>query len=253
MSDIGQGMGQGTLSVTPEAQLQKQDAAAANANMPQQAEQDPTQLIGYIKGQFEIFRNHRNTASGWSDRLLNALRTSKGQYDAQKLNEIRRFGGSDVFIRMIAQKNRAASSLLRDIYLGADIPWTIRPSSNPDIPPEILQSIDQLMQAEGQQIQQTHGQPPKPSDVQNRKTALLESATLAAKKKACFGKDSFIMHSPSSSLICRVFHSRASKDLRSRLFQLLLGPPAVVSLRSSKHLSFFGTVSRRSIFGLPLV
>ena len=184
MSDIGQGMGQGTLSVTPEAQLQKQDAVAANANMPQQADQNPQELVGYIKGQFEIFRNHRNTAAGWSDRLLNALRTSKGQYDANKLNEIRRFGGSDVYIRMIAQKNRAAASLLRDIYLGADIPWTIRPSSNPEIPPEILQSINQLMQAEGQQIQQTHGQPPKPSDVQNRKTALLESASLAAKKKA---------------------------------------------------------------------
>ena len=141
MSDMGLGQS-GTLSVTPEAELQKQDALAANANMPQQADQDPQQLVGYIKSQFEIFRNHRNTAAGWSDRLLIALRTAKGQYDANKLNEIRRFGGSDVYIRMIAQKCRAASSLLRDIYLGADIPWTIRPSSNPDIPPEILQSID---------------------------------------------------------------------------------------------------------------
>src|SRR5271170_7893657 len=113
MSDMALGS-QGVMQVIPPAALEQQldqqaKAKAAAAAPPQQ---DPQQLVGYIKGQFEIFRNHRNTASGWSERLLAALRTFNGQYDATKLNEIRKWGGSEVYARIIAQKCRAASSLL---------------------------------------------------------------------------------------------------------------------------------------------
>ena len=176
----------GVMQVIPPAQLEAQiaqrDKDKAAAMQPQQ--QDPGQLVSYIKGQFEIFRNHRNTAAGWSERLLIALRAFNGQYDATKLNEIRRFGGSEIYARVIAQKCRAASSLLRDIYLGQDRPWGIRPPQNPTVPSSILQSIEQLSQQETALIQQQSGKPPDPTNVQRRKTALLESAMDAAKKKA---------------------------------------------------------------------
>src|SRR5208283_2512665 len=185
MSDMALGQ-QGLHSFTPEAQLQKQDAAAAQAKaaaaQPQQA--PPVELVGYIRGQFEIFRNHRNTVNGWSERLLVALRAFNGQYDATKLNEVRRYGGSEIYARLIAQKCRAASSLLRDIYLGQDRPWGVRPPVNPEIPPEIIQNIDQMMKVEGQMVAQHRGKPPDPTDVQQRRTALVESAQDAAKKKA---------------------------------------------------------------------
>ena len=58
----------GVMQVIPPAQLEAQiaqrDKDKAAAMQPQQ--QDPGQLVSYIKGQFEIFRNHRNTAAGWS-------------------------------------------------------------------------------------------------------------------------------------------------------------------------------------------
>ena len=165
-----------------EQQLQQRAQAQAQANQPQ--EQDPQQLVGYIKAQFEIFRNHRNTSAGWSERLLRSLRTFNGQYDQNQLQNIRKFGGSEVYARIIAQKCRAASSLLRDIYLTQDRPWAVRPPANPKIPDEIQQSIDQLMQQEQQQVQQQLGRPPDPQDIHDRRTALLESASDAAKKKA---------------------------------------------------------------------
>ena len=184
------GLGQaGVLQVIPEAQLQQQeqqrysDQAAAN-QQAQSGGQDATPLIGWVKSQFEIFRNHRNTAAGWSERLLVSLRTSMGQYDATKLQEIRKWGGSDIYARISAQKGRAASSLLRDIYLGQDRPWGIRPPANPKVPDNVTQAIDSLMQKEGAMVQQQLGKPPQPTDVQARKTALLESAMDAAKKKA---------------------------------------------------------------------
>lgn len=187
MAALGQS---GVLQVIPPAALDAQDQnrasmqAKATDNAQSQMQPDVSTLVSYIKGQFEIFRNHRNTQSGWSERLLIALRAFNGQYDSTKLHQIRRWGGSEVYMRMIAQKCRAASSLLRDIYLGPDRPWALKPSSDPEIPDGISQKIDQLVKSEAQMIQQTMGQPASPMDLQSRKKALLESATDAAKKKA---------------------------------------------------------------------
>ena len=177
---------QGLLQIVPpaalEAQLQQQQLDQQAAAAPQ-APPVP-ELAGYIRGQFEIFRNHRNTASGWSNRLLAAMRTFNGQYDPTKLQEVTKFGGSQVYARLTAQKCRAASSLLRDVYLGADRPWAIKPPADPDVPDEIIQTIDQLMQQERQMVAQTTGQPPSDDDIQKRRDALLLSASQAARKKA---------------------------------------------------------------------
>lgn len=177
---------QGVLQVIPPAALEQQlqQQAQAKAQALQQPTAPPVELAGYIRSQFEIMRNHRNTASGWSDRLLMSLRTFNGQYDSNQLMAIRQFGGSEVYARIIAQKCRAASSLLRDIYLGQDRPWAVRPPENPDIPAAIVKAIDGLMQQEAQMVQQHLGRPPQGGDLQKRKKMLLESAADAAKKKA---------------------------------------------------------------------
>lgn len=186
MDSLGQ---QGVLNVVSPGALDRHDQqqaaqAAANtaATTPQQ--QDPSALAGFIRGRFEIFRNHRNTVSGWSERLLIALRTFNGQYDQSQLYEIRKFGGSEIYARVIAQKCRAASSLLRDVYLSQDRPYAVRPPANPDIPPQIIQSIQTLIQQESQQVAQTIGRQPSGSDMEQRKQALMESAGDAAKRKA---------------------------------------------------------------------
>jgi hypothetical protein len=177
---------QGVLQVVPpaalEAHLREQQLARSAAAAP--PEPAPPELIGYVRGQFEIFRNHRNTASGWSNRLLEALRTFNGQYSPTKMQEVVKFGGSQVYARLTAQKCRAASSLLRDVYLGNDRPWSISPPADPDVPADIVQKIDALMSHEQQMVMQTTGQQPSPEDVQKRRAALLESASEAAKKKA---------------------------------------------------------------------
>lgn len=186
MDSLGQ---QGVLQVIPPAMLEQQLAQRAQTSANAQrlaasSQSDPTQLAYYVRSRFEIFRNHRNTAAGWSERLLTALRTFNGQYDQNQLMAIRRFGGSEIFARIIAQKCRAASSLLRDIYLSQDRPWAIRPPSNPQVPPEVLQSIDELVKQEGEMVAQHLGRPASGSDMEKRRTALMDSAEDAAKRKA---------------------------------------------------------------------
>jgi len=182
-SDLGPN---GVLSVVPpaayEAYLAQQDKQAAEQQQPITA--PVPELVSYIRGQFEIFRNHRNTAAGWSNRMIEALRTFNGQYNPTKFQEVVKFGGSQIYARLSAQKCRATTSLLRDIYLGSDRPWAIKPPADPQIPPDILAKIDQLLGQEQQMVAQTSGQPPNPDDARNRKMLLLESARDAAKKKA---------------------------------------------------------------------
>src|ERR1700721_2026453 len=103
----------GLIQVVPpailDAQEQKQQGmqAQANANAKQTMQQDVSTLVSYIKGQYEIMRNHRNTQAGWSERLLVALRAYQGQYNETKLQQIRRWGGSEIYVRLTAQKCRA--------------------------------------------------------------------------------------------------------------------------------------------------
>lgn len=180
---------QGVLRVVPPAQydaaMRKQAVDKANAeDAAALAQRDELAgLAGYIKGQFDIMQNHRSSGQGWSDRLLSALRAFNGEYPPDKLAEIKKFGGSTVYARMIAMKCRGASSLLRDVYLTADKPWAISPPADPDVPPNILQSIQGLVMGEVEQLVAA-GQPIQPDMVRDRVNQLMEAAMRAEKRAA---------------------------------------------------------------------
>src|SRR4051812_27364660 len=165
---------QGVLQFVPPAALEAQLQNAADARSAQLAPQTappPPELANYIRTQFEIMRNHRNSATGWSNRLIEALRTFNGQYSPAKMQEVLKFGGSQIYARLTAQKCRAASSLLRDIYLGQDRPWAIKPPADPDVPPDIIEKIDALLKHEQQMVMQVTGQQPQDDDARKRKEA----------------------------------------------------------------------------------
>src|SRR6516164_7923209 len=139
-----------------QTQVQFQDATRAKASLPA-APQEAVGLAGYITDAFIMMRRHRDdTASGWSARLLRALRAFNGVYEQEIIEEIKRFGGSSVYARTIAMKCRGTTSLLRDVYLGADRPWALQPEPDPEVPEEIMDAIDQLIQGEIEQGVQTH-------------------------------------------------------------------------------------------------
>jgi hypothetical protein len=178
---------QGVLRVVPPAQLEADLKRQADEKAQKEAklnEKEESSLANYVRSQFEIMRNHRDTGeSGWSDRLLSAMRAFNGEYDQSKLSEIRKFGGSEVYARVIAMKCRGASSLLRDVYLAPDRPWGLEPSADPDIPEQIQQSIQQLVQSEIGMMEM-EGQPPGVDVIRDRTVQLMEAARQAAKKEA---------------------------------------------------------------------
>lgn len=174
----------GVLRVVPPDQLEADIRAQAEADAQAlQQDQATNELAGYIRRQFEIMKKHRASATGWNERLINALRTFNGEYDPTRLAEIQKFGGSEVYARVIAMKCRSASSLLRDVYLSPTRPWALEPPQDPSIPPEVADAIKQLVMTEVGQMQMM-GAPINPTAVFDRIQQLLVQARDASKRRA---------------------------------------------------------------------
>lgn len=154
------------------------------ASQAQGSTDDPvmTELAAHIHRRMLEMRNFRNT-EGIAQRLINALRTYKGEYDPTKLSEIKRFGGSEVFARITSTKCRGATALLRDVYLGAERPWDLDPTPVPTVPDDIYKSIDELVNVEVSTLQQA-GQSIDQQMIADRVAMLRKSAEKAAKKQA---------------------------------------------------------------------
>src|SRR6185369_14300390 len=91
------------------SRVQAEDAAKQNDLIT-------NSLIAFIDNQFGIMTRHRDGANGWTDRLTLAMRVFKGEYDTQKLMQIRKFGGSEVYARLTASKCRGATSFFCNVY-----------------------------------------------------------------------------------------------------------------------------------------
>ena len=175
------------LRVMSNAQIDAAEAAQLEAERISLPDTTTFQgLAGYIRTRWDEFVRHRNTQAGWSDRLLSCLRAMQGQYDPTKLAEIRKFGGSEVYARITAAKCRGATSLLRDVYLGADRAWGLQEPDDPVIPNDALESIEKLVTLEVQSAAMgapnVPPEPPNPDLIQKRVFQLMQAAREAAKK-----------------------------------------------------------------------
>lgn len=158
----------------------EQTAVARTQNLQQEPPLD--ELASHIRNKISEFRRHR-TSQQIDDSLLAALRTYRGKYSAEKLAEIKKFQGSDVYARVTAVKCRGTSSLLRDVYLSAERPWDLEPTPEPTVPEDINQSIQQLVSVEVATLQQA-GQQVDQQMIKDRVTMLKDAAKRAAAKQA---------------------------------------------------------------------
>jgi hypothetical protein len=179
---VDTGKGQGLIRVMNNQQLDQQAAMEEEANREPEKEVYENELASYIRNRMADMRNFRNSR-GISERLLEALRTYKGEYSDDKLNDIKQFGGSEIYARVTATKCRAATALLRDVYLGAERPWDVDPTPHPATPADIDAEIQQLVNVEVATMLQT-GVPVDPQMVEDRVKGLRKAAERAAKKVA---------------------------------------------------------------------
>ena len=175
----------GLLRVVSNADMvesENADQRAAEEAVRQRNAQREQGLAGHIRERWSYFRSTRETR-GISIRLVESLRAYRGQYSEQQLQAIQQFRGSDVYCRLTALKCRGATAMLRDVYLAGERAWAISPTPDPDIPGDINESVNQLLEAEIAYLSE-RGQPVLESAVARRRDALMDSAKLAAQDKA---------------------------------------------------------------------
>lgn len=177
--------GGGFLRVVSPADLDEQDRQQAALRAAASAKAAPTyDLASFVRQRWQMFRNHRNQGNDpLNDRLLRSQRMFEGKYDPEVLAEIKKFGGSEVYSRLVAVKCRGATSLMRDVYLGQTRPWDIEPQPDPPVPPEVKASIIQLLATEVG-AQQAAGQSVMQDQVHMRFTSLMHAAQQAARRNA---------------------------------------------------------------------
>jgi hypothetical protein len=140
----------GVLPVRTLSQLQaaeKEQATEANSRSY------ITNLAGHIRTKWDVMRTAKMQTV--EKRLLQCLRQRRGEYEEDKIKQIRDQGGSDIYMMLSSNKSRALSSWIRDTTSseqdGAALPFTLNPTPVPDIPPNIAQRAYATMQQELQQ------------------------------------------------------------------------------------------------------
>ena len=165
-----------TAMETANAEAQAALTLSADSQTP------ATEFRNYVQLFWNNARDHRST-SNLDLRLMDALRAFNGTYNPAQLSEIKRFGGSQVYARITANKCRGATALLRDIYFSAERPWRVEPTPEPSVRVDILAKIPELVQMEVQALQEA-GQPIDEATVAERMKTLSEEARQAAVRTA---------------------------------------------------------------------
>ena len=120
------------------------------------------------------------------ERMLQCLRQRNGEYDPEKLQEIKEQGGSDIFINLTSVKCRAATSWLRDTLLGTgtDKPWGLDATPEPDLPPEVVQGLMADMAAQLETIMASGQMPPSEEQLREIAQQMKDSAMAKLREEA---------------------------------------------------------------------
>lgn len=128
---------------------------------------DPTvlSLAAYIRQRYE---EAKSAKADITERLLRCERQRRGEYDPDKLGQIRSTGGSDIYMMLTDIKCRAAESWIKDVMLNAgEKSWALTPTKEPSVPNEMRDAIVEAVVMEAQEVQMS-GAPVNPKAIDLR-------------------------------------------------------------------------------------
>ena len=167
----------GLIRVVPDSQLQQQDARDEELRQ-QAAEQDNISVLrGLSKHVMDAWTDAKQAKMDVLPRLQKSHRARAGVYDPTKLAQIRDFGGSELYLRVIANKCRILESWLKDVYLGqTDKPWTLKPTEKPELTGDTVAEVTQQLSNELAAVYAQLGTVPDQTIVLAAKTDMQEAA-----------------------------------------------------------------------------
>jgi hypothetical protein len=122
------------LRVVSNTDIARQEQEAADKALAERQNQPMILgLAAYLRGCWDVAQQAKKPIE---QKMLKALRQRNGEYEADKLKQIKGQGGSDIYMMITEVKCRAAESWLRDILLDTGTPpWDITPTPIPDLSP----------------------------------------------------------------------------------------------------------------------
>ena len=98
--------------------------------------------------------------------MLKGMRQRNGEYEADKLLDIRKQGGSSVYMMITEVKCRAAESWLRDILLDTGTPpWDMQPTPIPDLDPDTMEGLRGAFEDKVVEVLSTEGRAPSKDEM----------------------------------------------------------------------------------------
>jgi hypothetical protein len=135
----------GLVIVKSNSQLDA-DAAAAQVMRDAELRQQVPVLSGLAAHVRKCWESARDAKQPIERQMLKGLRQRTGQYEPDKLAEIRKTGGSEIFMTLTETKCRGAESWLRDVLLDqGEVPFDLKPTPIPDAPPDFVQQVTELV------------------------------------------------------------------------------------------------------------
>ena len=121
----------------------------ARAKRESEEKQQSELLVGlaaHTRKRWITIRDHKKQEI--EPRLVETARARNMEYSPEKLNEIKAQGGSELFMGIVSTKCRTATAWLRDTLLGtgSDKPWSIEATPVPEVPPELIDRLQGIMQ-----------------------------------------------------------------------------------------------------------
>jgi len=147
------------LRVVGNDELARQEKEAAERALQERQNQPVILgLTGYLRQCWDVAEMAKRPIE---QIMLRAMRQRNGEYEADKLQQIRAQGGSEVYMMITEVKCRAAESWLRDILLeGGGPPWDLAATPIPDLSPAQSAEVQGAFAEKVLEIVQNTGQAP---------------------------------------------------------------------------------------------
>jgi hypothetical protein len=156
------------LRVVGNAELAKQEQEATQRALQERQNQPVILgLASYLRQCWDVARLAKRPIEYI---MLRAMRQRNGEYEADKLQQIRGQGGSEIYMMITEVKCRAAESWLRDILLdNGSPPWDLQATPIPDLNPAQQKEVQAMFADRVLKIVEEYGKAPNVEEMREIK------------------------------------------------------------------------------------
>jgi hypothetical protein len=171
------------LRVVSNSDLAKQEKEVSDRALQERQNQPVILgLAGYLRQCWDVARLAKRPIEY---KMLRAMRQRNGEYEADKLQQVRGQGGSEIYMMITEVKCRAAESWLRDILLdNGSPPWDLHASPIPDLPPSQSREIQSMFAERVLKIVEEYGKAPTQEEMREIKEMVSQDYRFSVMQEA---------------------------------------------------------------------